>query len=140
MVFGGRVKNLLMENTNIDATYNRPEGDRKINSPVLLIDLPSYIDQIKNEKAWEDNDRNAITIYKTDKLRIVLIALRKGANMQTEHPENIFSLQVLKGKLNVATNYAATEVDKEMIIAIHDNVPYTISAMKKSLFLLTLAE
>ena len=129
-----------MENTNIDATYNRPEGDRKINSPVLLIDLPSYIDQIKNEKAWEENDRNAITIYKSDKLRIVLVALRKDANMQTEHPENIFSLQVLKGKLNVATNYAVTEVDKEMIFAIHDNVPYTISALKKSLFLLTLAE
>ena len=129
-----------MENTNIDATYNRPEGDRKINSPVLLIDLPSYIDQIKNEKAWEENDRNAITIYKSDKLRIVLVALRKGANMQTERPENIFSLQVLKGKLNIATNYAATEVDKEMIFAIHDNVPYTISALKKSRFLLTLAE
>ena len=140
MVFGEKLKNSLMENTNIDATHNRPEGDRKIDSPVLLIDLPFYIDQIKNEKAWEDNDRNAITIYKTNKLRILLVALHKGASMQTERPENIFSLQVLKGKLNVATSYAATEVDKDMMVAIHDNIPYTISALKKSLFLLTLAE
>ncbi len=128
-----------MEETNIDATYNRPEGDRKIDSPVLLIDLPDYMAQIKNEKAWKENDRNAITVYKSEKMRIVLVALHKGANMQTERPENIFSVQVLKGKLNVATSYAATEVDKDMIIAIHDDVPYTISALKKSLFLLTLA-
>ncbi|MEP7250733.1 MAG: hypothetical protein ABI683_00085 [Ginsengibacter sp.] len=129
-----------MENTNIDATQNRPGGERKIDSPVLLIDLPSYIKQIKNEKAWEENDRNAITIYKTDKIRILLVALHKGAHMETERPENVFSLQLLKGRLNVATSYAATEVDKDMIIAIHDNVPYTISAIKKSIFLLTLAE
>ncbi len=129
-----------MENTNIDATYNRPEGDRKIDSPVLLIDLPFYIDQIKNEKAWKENDRNAITIYKTNKLRIILVALHKDATMQTDRPQNIFSLQVLKGKVNVATNYATTEVEKDMLLALHDEVPYTISALKKSIFLLTLAE
>jgi quercetin dioxygenase-like cupin family protein len=129
-----------MDTTNIDATYNRPEGERKINSPVLLIDLPTYIDQIKNEKAWEESDRNAITVYKSEKLRIVLVAMKKGANMRTEKPENIFTVQVLKGQLNIATNYSATEVTKENIFAIHDNVPYTISAMKKSLFLLTVAD
>ena len=129
-----------MDTTKLDATYNRREGDRKINSPVLLIDLPAYIDQIKNEKIWEESDRNAITVYKTEKLRIVLVAMKKGANMRTEKPENIFTVQVLKGELNIATNYAATVVKKDEIFAIHDNVPYNISAMKKSLFLLTVAD
>ncbi len=129
-----------MENKNIDATYNRPDGDRKIDSAILLIDLPSLIKQIKNEKAWEENDRNAITIFKTDKLRIVLIALHKKAKMETGHPENIFSLQVLKGKIKVATIYASTEVDKEMMITLHEKIPYTISALKKSIFLLTITE
>lgn len=129
-----------MENKNIDATHNRPDGERKIDSPVLLIDLPGYIDQIKNEKAWKENDRNAITIYKTDKLRIILVALHKDATMQTERPGNIFSLQVLKGKINVATNYATTEVKKNKLLAVHGEVPYTICALKKSIFLLTLAE
>jgi hypothetical protein len=133
-------KNILMENTNIDATYNRPEGDRKIDSAVLLIDLPAFIKQIKDEKAWGQNDRNAITVFKTDKMRIVLVALHRKATMQTEHPENIISVQVLKGKISVATNYASTEVDKEMILALHEKVPYTITASKKSIFLLTVVE
>lgn len=129
-----------MENINIDATNNRPKGDRKIDSAVLLIDLPSFIKQIKDEKAWDKNDRNAITVFKTDKMRIVLVALHRKATMQTEHPENIISVQVLKGKINVATTYASTEVDKEMILALHEKIPYTISALKKSIFLLTIVE
>lgn len=129
-----------MDSTNIDATHNRPEGDRKINSPVLHIDLPKYIDQILNEKSWDDGDRNAITVYKSDKLRVILVALKKRASMRTERPENIFTLQVLKGRVSVATNYSAAEVKKDEIFAIHDDVPYTITAEKKALFLLTIAD
>ncbi len=129
-----------MENTNIDATHNRPEGDRQIDSPVLLIDLPEFISQIKDEKAWEKNDRNAITVFKTDKMRIVLVALHRKADMQTEHPENIISVQVLKGKIKVTTTYASTEVDKEMMFTLHAKIPYTITALKKSIFLLTLVD
>ena len=55
-----------MENTIIEATYNRPEGDREIDSPVLLIDIPDLIEQIKDENAWKENDRNAITVFKTE--------------------------------------------------------------------------
>lgn len=129
-----------MENTNIDATYNRPEGERKIDSPVLLIDLPEFIKQIKDEKAWAQNDRNAITVFKTDKMSIVLVALHRKATMETEHPENIISIQVLKGKIKVATTYASIEVDKEMMMALHEKIPYTITALKKSIFLLTVIE
>ena len=129
-----------MDNTTIDATHNRPEGDRQIDSPVLLIDLPDFIKQLKDEKAWDKNDRNAITVFKTDKMSIVLVALHRKADMQTEHPENIISVQVLKGKIKVTTTYASTEVDKEMMMALHEKVPYTITALKKSIFLLTVVE
>ncbi len=129
-----------MENTDIDATHNRPEGDRKIDSPVLLMDIPSFIKQVKDEKTWGKNDRNAITIFKSEKMRIVLIAMHKKAVMETEHPENMISVQVLKGRLDIATSSSSTEVDEEMILALHEKIPYTIKATKKSIFLLTIVE
>jgi hypothetical protein len=129
-----------MENLNIDATYNRPDGDRKIDSPVLLIDIPNLIKQLKDENAWHENDRNAITVFKTGKMRIVLVAFHKDAEMKPERPENIFSLQVLKGKVKVTTDITSTEADKEMMVALHDQVPYSIRALKKSIFLLTIVE
>ena len=129
-----------MENTVIEATYNRPEGEREIDSPVLLIDIPDLIEQLKDENAWKENDRNSITVFKTGKMRIVLVALHKDATMKTERPENIFSLQVLKGKVKVTTEFTSTEVEKEKIVALHEQIQYSIIALKKSMFLLTIVE
>ncbi len=129
-----------MENLNIDATNNRPEGDRKIDAPVLLIDIADLIKQLKDENAWQQNDRNSITVFKTDKMRIVLVALHKDSIMKTEKPENLFSIKVLKGKIKLSTNLTATEVEKNMLATVHDQVPYSITALKKSVFLLTVIE
>ncbi|HEY5405983.1 MAG TPA: hypothetical protein VIJ92_02810 [Ginsengibacter sp.] len=129
-----------MEHSELDATRNRPEGDRQIDSKVLSIDIPSYIEQLKNENAWQENDRNAITVFKSDKMRIVLIALHRKAEIQTARPENVLSIQVLKGKIEVIADVKQTGADKGQIITLHDNVPYKIKALKKSLILLTVVE
>lgn len=129
-----------MEHTTLDATHNRPEGDRQINSPVLSIDIPSYIEQIKNESAWQENDRNAITVFKSEKMKIVLMALHRKAEIQTAHPENVLSIHILKGKIVVIAHDKQTDADKGQIIAMHDKIPYKIKAVKKSLVLLTVVE
>ncbi len=129
-----------MEHTNLDATHNRPEGDRQINSPILSIDIPSFIEQIKNENAWQESDRNAITVFKSDKMRIVLVALHRKAEIQTAHPENVLSVHVLKGKIGVIGHEKQTDADTGQIIAMHDKIPYKIKALKKSVILLTIVE
>src|SRR5215212_5935180 len=109
-----------------EATINRPEGDRPIDSPAVIIDLLSFIEQIKSEKAWEENDRNSITVFKSDKMRIIVGAMHKNAEMTTEHPNNILSVQVLKGRLKLYTNEKAIEVEKDQILALHEHIPYRI--------------
>ena len=42
-----------------DATINRPDGNRIIDAPAVSIDLQQFLTQLKDEKAWEKNDRNA---------------------------------------------------------------------------------
>ncbi len=123
-----------------EATINRPEGDRTVDAPVVLIDIPDFINQIKDENAWDKNDRNAITVFKSDKLRIVLVAMHKNAEMHTEHPKNIFSIQVIKGKIKLHTNEKPVEVQKEQLLVLHENIPYKVEAVKKSIFLLTVVE
>ncbi len=123
-----------------EATINRPEGDRPVDAPVVLIDIPDFIEQIKDERAWDKNDRNAITVFKSDKMRIVLVALHKNAEMQTEHPKNIFSIQLIKGKIRLYTNEKSVEMNKEQLLVLHENIPYKVEAVKKSIFLLTVVE
>lgn len=127
-----------MDERHNESTINRPEGERPVDAPLVIVDIPKFIKKIKREKAWDKNDRNAITVFKSDKLRIILVALHRKAEMTTERPENIFSLQVLDGKLKLYSSEKTTNVCKDELFVLHANIPYKIEALKKSIFLLTL--
>lgn len=130
-----------MEERYNESTINRPEGERPVDAPVVEINIRGFIKRIKREKAWKKNDRNAITVFKSDKVRVVIVVMRKKAEMTTEHPENIFSLQVLDGKMKLHTTSEKTiEVNEQEMFVLHANIPYNIVAVKKSIFLLTVVE
>ena len=50
-------------------------------APLVEMDLNAFRQQIKQEKAWQNSDRNAITIFKTSGMRLVLVALHQGAEV-----------------------------------------------------------
>jgi len=129
-----------MEERHNEATTNRPEGERPIDAPVVLVNIPEFIKKIKKEKAWDKNDRNAITVFKSDKLRIILVAMHKKAEMTTERPENIFSVQVISGKVKLDTAGKSFDVSEEELLVLHPNITYKIVALRKSVFLMTVVE
>jgi quercetin dioxygenase-like cupin family protein len=126
-----------MEKSN-EATVLRPLGDRVIDAPLVSIDLFSFIEQIKKEKKWKKSDRNAITVFKTNGLRIVLIALRKGAEMIKHVANGLISVQVLEGKIQCNTDEQSIKLGKGEMLALHEGIPHSILAKKKAIFLLTL--
>ena len=121
-----------------DATRQRPQGDRTIDAPLVTIDLPSFIEQIRNEKKWKDSDRNAITVFKTNGMRIVLIALHKGAEMITHTAEGIISVQVLEGEIVFNTDVLSNVLGKGQMLALHEGIPHSVRATDETIFLLTL--
>ncbi len=129
-----------MEETNNDVTTILHEVERSIDAPVVLVNIPEFIKKIKKEKAWDKNDRNAITVFKSDKLRIILVAMHKKAEMTTERPENIFSIQVISGKVKLDTAGKSFDVSEEGLLVLHPNITYKIVALRKSVFLMTVVE
>ena len=121
------------------ATTLRPQGERKIDAPFLKIDLPFFTDEIKNEKAWLEGDRNAITLLKTALMRIVLIALRKGATLKKHKVAGIISVQVLEGKMLFTTDVQTIELSRGEMITLHDGVTLAVFAKEETVFLLTIA-
>jgi mannose-6-phosphate isomerase-like protein (cupin superfamily) len=126
--------------TDIESTKNRPEGERTIDTSQLLIDIPSFIKQIKREKQWKKGDRNAITVFKSEKMRIVLTGLRKKAEMHTQHPENVLSLFVIDGRISLKAQSKKIKIGSGQMLALHEKVPYSITATKKTMLLLTIVE
>src|SRR5215210_1829122 len=89
-----------MENKSNEATQQRSEGDRMLNAPLVEMDLNKLIEQVRNEPTWKESDRNSITIFKSDSMRIVLIGLHESAELKTHTANGIISVQVLEGKIN----------------------------------------
>ncbi|MBK6399658.1 MAG: cupin domain-containing protein [Bacteroidetes bacterium] len=127
-----------MEEKFNDATNQRPQGERIIDAELVKIDLVSFSKQIKEEQAWKDNDRNAITVFKTDGLRIVLIALHKDAEMKKHTADGIISVQVLEGQIQFTTSEQTVEISKGQMLTLHKGIPHNVLAMEETIFLLTL--
>ena len=128
-----------MEEKHNDSTSQRPEGGRMIDGQLVSIDLPSFIERVKEEKMWKDGRRNAITVFKTNGLRIVLIALHQGSEMARHIADGIISVQVLEGLIQFNTDDQSVGLGKGQMLALHERIPHGVKALQESVFLLTLA-
>jgi quercetin dioxygenase-like cupin family protein len=127
-----------MEEKYNESTLNRPEGARVIDAPLVKTDIYEYIQQLRNEPAWQKNDRNGITLYKTDGMRIVLVIMHAGAEMRPQTVDGIISFHVIEGNLQIATPEQTTEVEAGQILTLHTNIKHSVRAAEETTFILTM--
>ena len=111
---------------------------RLLDGPLLVFDLPSLMEKIKNEDSYQKNHRNAITLLKTDSMRLVLIALQEGADIDFRQSENLISLQILKGKIEFHAEKETTVLDQGQLLTLHENIQHSLIAASETMFLLTI--
>ena len=130
-----------MEDKSNDPTPQRPEPEagRPLDAPLLVFDLPALLAQVRLEPAYRTSDRNALTVFKTDGMRIVLLALHAGAELKTHTALGIISVQVLEGRLMFRTAEQATELAQGQLLTLHAGIPHSVTAVTEVVFLLTLA-
>ena len=126
-----------MENKRNEATLNRPEGDRVIDAPYVFINIPEFIRQLKSEEAWQKNDRNSITVFKSGRVTMVLTCLHAKAILKDVLVDGIFTIQVIEGIIRVATPDGEVDMQANQIMTFHQLVDHSIEAMMDSVLLLT---
>ncbi len=127
-----------MEEKFNEATQQRPEGDRAMDATLVTIDLPLFIKRIKQESTWKDSDRNAVTVFKTNGMRLVLVALHAGAELKTHTVDGIISVQVIDGKMKFNADNRSVELNTGQMLALHKGIPHSVLAIEETIFLLTL--
>lgn len=125
-----------------DSTINRPWGERPIDAPLVPIDIHGFTQQMMEEKAWQENDRNAITVFKTDNLTVVVSALHKDAEMKPGNVEGtgVMTLQILDGSVRFKANNESIELGRGQMVALHKHIPYTATALEETVCLITMAK
>jgi hypothetical protein len=127
----------IMENKRNEATVNRPEGDRVLDAPYVFINIPEFVRQLKSEEAWQKNDRNGITVFKTGRVTTVLTCLHAKAILKNNLVDGIFTVHVLEGIVRVKTPDGDVDMQPNQIMAFHQLVDHSIEAMMDSVILFT---
>ena len=127
-----------MEEKFNEATPQRTQG-HLLDAPLVSINIPDFIEQLKQEAAWKESDRNTITVFKTNGMRIVLIALHKGAEMATHTANGIISVQVLEGQMKFTADPQTVVLSKGQMLTLHELIPHSVLAIEETVFLLTLS-
>ena len=127
-----------MEIKQNEATYNRPEGDRVLDAPLVRTNISDRLAQLKTENAWINGDRNAITLVHSDELRIVLMALHQHAEVSPHTTVGATFLQVLDGRIWIETLENSMSLDEGEALSIAPNMPRSFFAEKECTLLLTI--
>jgi quercetin dioxygenase-like cupin family protein len=138
---GNYYLNKKQENMKVkynESTDLRPEGGRLIDAPLVIIDIKENTKRLRNEPAWKNGDRNAMTLYKTNGMRIVLVALHEDTLMKKHTNDGIICVQVLEGEINFITDEQPVVLKKGQMITLHKGLAHSVAAIKESVFLLTL--
>lgn len=126
-----------MEIKRNEATRNRPDGDRVLDGNYVFVDIPSYVRQLKEEKAWEKNDRNGITVFKSDNITMVISALQSGAELVNNSVNGFITLQLLKGHGLLTTPDGDLDIAEHQMITLHPNVGHSLMASSDVILLIT---
>jgi quercetin dioxygenase-like cupin family protein len=89
------------------------------------------------EPEWVGGDRASRTLFKADSLRMVLTALRAGAVMQNEDPDEAVAIQPLQGEIAVRGGSQEIPARSGELVCIGAGDPWEVRASADSLFLLT---
>lgn len=127
-----------MENKSNDATPQRPDGERILNAPLVQMNLEEFIKQIKSETTWADSDRNSVTLFKSETMRIVLIGLHENAELKPHKANGVISVQVIEGKIEFTAEEHITHLEQRQMIALQENIIHSVKALTESFFILTL--
>ena len=121
---------------------NQPpaRADRPAVAPVSQFQLDDEIARLKQEAAWQSGTRNAITLVKQGPLRVVLIVLRPGSNLEEHHAVGPLSLHILSGVLRVRTFGGAVDMGPGTVLALEAGLPHEVEALEESALLLSLVQ
>lgn len=128
-----------MESRKNESTEQRPAGERLVDASLVSIDVPFYTQEIRREKAWIKGPRNAITLFKSDHMRIVLVALHAQADLPKHTAEGTISVQVLEGRIRFSTEQQEVNLNTGQMITLHPDIPHSVFALEEAVFLLTLS-
>ena len=87
-------------------------------APLQCFDFAEETEGLRRERPYQEHDRNAKTLVKSDAFRVVLVVLKAGARFDEDDPRGHVSMLVRQGGVSLAVGDERTKVGTGQIAAI----------------------
>jgi len=114
-------------------------AERSLDRPVMTLDLPAILGNMKKESTWRTAKRNAMTLVKQPIFRVVLVALQAGAEIGAHETDGPIIIQAIEGRLTISVDENEFALGAGQVLILREGLRHAIQAREDSAFLLTLA-
>jgi quercetin dioxygenase-like cupin family protein len=110
-----------------------------LTAPLMNFNLSREIEQLHQEDSWLRTGRNSKTLVKQPDLRIVLVALKTGKQLEEHEADARISIQTLNGHVTVQLTDQTVDLPAGQLLALDRGLRHDVVALKESAFLLTIS-
>lgn len=116
-----------------------PESERPMSGPLQRFDLGAEVARLREERAWQEGRRNAITLRKGQGLSVVLLVMRAGDRLEEHAAPGPISVGVREGRIRFTAGGEAVEAGPEAVLACDAGVRHAVEALEDAVCVLTIA-
>ena len=116
-----------------------PRPDRPAAGPVFHARLGEQLERLRREPGWRAGDRNAITLFKTPALSVVLLAVKAGARLHEHRADGTLTVQVVSGAVRVDAGGRRVDLAPGEVLVLEPGLEHALEAGPESAVLLTLS-
>jgi quercetin dioxygenase-like cupin family protein len=105
---------------------------------VSSFDLASELAGFTQHKPWQSGLYSKL-LFKSDDLRLVLVAMETGARMKDHHADGTVAVHALQGTLCVHLTKRSHDLPAGQILTLAPGIRHDVEAREDSAFLLTIS-
>jgi quercetin dioxygenase-like cupin family protein len=120
-------------------TRPHPESERSLHGPLQSFDLDAEVTRLREEKAWQQGGRNAITLRKGEGLNVVLLVIKEGDRLDEHTAPGPITLIVHEGRIRFSAADKDVEAEAGTVIACDAGVSHSVEALGDAVCLLNVA-
>jgi quercetin dioxygenase-like cupin family protein len=99
-----------------------------------ILDISAAIRDLESDL---EKTVNALPLYKSLELNIMLIALKAQAELKRHTAPGTISVQVIKGSISFRTDDNSNDLTIGQLLTLEGNVPHSVYAYESSVILVT---
>lgn len=116
----------------------RSAKERKIEAPHLALRLDEEVRRLKTEPQWKSGMEDGITLAKYPHMRVVLVALKRGARMHEHKVKGPMSLFVASGHVTLLVEKKESRLKAGGLFTLRKAILHDVRANADSVILLTI--